>query len=205
VPTPGATIKAQRPAQNSLFLRLPDHIHIQILLQLLDNPDIAPHDTSKSKSETSQVQPYKLLRPGGVTDFLSLLNTCWDLRSLALPRNLWEVLIRDSVSAWMLDVLRRWRANPTGVGSASQLSLALDEHFVNLIERAIANIPRSETSVLAIACGGEDEGPGDGVVPEYTARDVWTWWMYDERWRSRRRVWHCVVHACATARDADWW
>jgi hypothetical protein len=202
VPTPRAPIQAQRPAQGSPFLKLPDHIHIQILLQLLDNPDLAPHDPSRSKS--GQVQAYKLLRADGINDFLSLLKTCWDLRSLALPQHLWERFIRNSVSAWRLDVLRRWRANPTGVGSASQLSLALDEHFVNPIERAIANIPRNKTSVLTSACARE-EGDGDDVVAGYTARDVWTWWMYDERWRSRRRVWHCVVHACATARDADWW
>jgi hypothetical protein len=203
VPTPSVLTKARRPAQDSQFLKLPDHIHLQILLQLLENPDLATHDPSRSKS--GQAQPYKLLRPDGIADYLSLLNTCWDLRSLPLPLHLWEVLIRNSVSAWRLDVLRRWRANPTGVGSASQLSLALDEHFVNPIERAIANIPRSKTSVLASAYPGEDEGEADGVVPGYTARDVWTWWMYDQRWRSRRRVWHCVVHACATARDADWW
>ena len=110
--------------------------------------------------------------------------------------------------------MQRWRANPSGVGSANQLWLALDEAFLEPVKLALDRVPKMMRSALQGDTEGMDisfmEGRGgpEGSVVElerYTSRDVFYWWKYGDEWRSRRRVWHCVVHGCATARDADWW
>jgi hypothetical protein len=31
------------------------------------------------------------------------------------------------------------------------------------------------------------------------------WWLYDDGWRSKRRVWWAAVSGIAKAREADWW
>ena len=49
-----------------------------------------------------------------------------------------------SAELWMSDIMKRWRANPTGVGSASQLWIALDEEFMVPLQGAVAaSVPES--------------------------------------------------------------
>jgi hypothetical protein len=120
-----------------------------------------------------------------------------------------------SLHRWKLDLLARWRANPTGVGSASQLWIALDEDFVGPVEEAVVRTNFATRRGDGPCMDGRlnDRGVlhdlgGGGVNEEgseVSARDVFMWWRYGHGWRSRRRVWYCVVHATTTARDADWW
>jgi hypothetical protein len=125
-----------RPVKKGAFLLLPHHVHLSILFHLLDNPELHPKPEQGSISS----RQLKLLRQEGVNDFLSLLRTCSDLRYMCLPAALWKMLLLNSVSSFKLDLMRRWRANPTGVGSASQLWIALDEEFVEPVERVIAGV-----------------------------------------------------------------
>jgi len=120
--------------------------------------------------------------------------------------------------------MKRWRANPTGVGSAAQLWVALDEEFIAPLKDILSGtVPCHNTHSAHSAMGlcreekdqlGESteelgitgngaNGSNDESKP--TPRDIFMWWTYSPAWRSRRRVWYAVVHATATARDADWW
>jgi hypothetical protein len=120
--------------------------------------------------------------------------------------------------------MARWRASPTGVGSAAQLWIALDEEFIAPLEGVLASTEIGGTRSLLGQLGSVDdteemeigriegneggEANGSGLAdtpPVLTAREVFLWWTYSPAWRSRKRVWYCVVHASATARDADWW
>ena len=115
--------------------------------------------------------------------------------------------------------MARWRANPTGVGSASQLWIASEEEFIAPLEAVLA-LAQTQTLMdepRSRHCdkGMELEEKKAIVARQFaimstaastlTARDIFMWWTYSPAWRSRRRIWHCVVHASATARDADWW
>jgi hypothetical protein len=159
---------------------MPPHILTQIALHLLG--DTLPDPAPKSDHQT------KLLPEESIIDLLSLTRTCSHLRDIHIASHVWHTVVLHQVLRFKLALLARWRANPTGVGSASNLFIALDEDFAVPVEKALAD-------------GRFVREDGQG----WTAQDVLHWWMYDPAWRSRRRVWTCVVHACATARDADWW
>jgi hypothetical protein len=81
-----------------------------------------------------------------------------------------------------------------------QVWIALEEAFMVPVKEALKRA--EETTKKRSACSIWQEE--DDVVG-LTARDVLYWWLYSDAWRSRRRVWHCAVHASSTARDADWW
>lgn len=174
-----------RPKQSARLLELPSHILCQIALELLGDPCL-----SSQCVEQVHLSKTKLVAEVDIANFLSFTRTCTQLRSLDMPSALWRLLTLHSVHHWKLSLLSRWRANPTGVGSASNLWIGLDEDFVMPIEKALSDAKYAFTEVN---------------VDGFGTRDVFQWWMYDHGWRSRRRVWHSVVHACATARDADWW
>lgn len=161
------------------MLALPSHILTQIALDVLENPREEEDDLPMSKT--------KLIPESSVEDFLSFTRTCYTLNQIDVPTNIWGLLISHSIHRWKLGLLARWRANPTGVGSISQLNINLDAEFVVPVELFVSDLLSND----------EDSG--------LTVRDVFYWWTFDPAWRSRRRVWYCIVHACATARDADWW
>lgn len=163
-----------RPKQMSSLLSLPTHILIQIAYHLLAD---LPPNTLESDSIINRV--HHLLPPSAPNDLLALLRSCAEMRYLDIPPVIWKLLVLEAIARYTASLLKRWRANPTGVGTASNLCLALDEAF---------------TEPLRVA-----------LSLSFPAREVWRWWTYDEKWRSRRRVWYCVVHACSTARDADRW
>lgn len=157
----------------------------------------------------------KLCSPNSIADVLALTRTCAQLRQLQIPSDAWRLMTLHSLHRWKVDLLARWRANPMGVGSASQLWVALDDDFVAPVEAAVVRTrfagrgaDQAEKRQMMRA---EDDGIADWMDSmgqewsEASARDVFMWWRYGEGWRSRRRVWYCVVHATTTARDADWW
>ncbi|WVQ74735.1 hypothetical protein IAR50_004340 [Cryptococcus sp. DSM 104548] len=127
----------------------------------------------------------KAARSVRLHDFLSLARACSDFWHYPLPSNIWATLVIDDVRRWKVTTFSRWRANPSGVGSALHLSNALEASFFLPI-------------LQALRVSQEEEA-------EWKAKDVWAWWRFGTGWRNRRRVWYCVVHGCATARDADWW
>lgn len=174
-----------RPKQTSKLLNLPSHILSQIAFEFLGNPPLDSASVEKVQSGKT-----KLASEETISQFLAFTRTCSQTRQLDLPSSLWRLLALHHAHHWKLAMLSRWRANPTGVGSASTLWISLDEDFATPLEKALSEVKYPFT-----------EGNKDG----YGARDVFQWWMYDPGWRSRRRIWHSVVHACATARDADWW
>ncbi|ODN80182.1 hypothetical protein L198_07838 [Cryptococcus wingfieldii CBS 7118] len=171
-----------RPLQTSILTTLPYTIIYSIFLSSLENPDLP--DVSQLTSSPTKTLP-KLLNPSAINDFLSLARTCSDLWHYPLSSNIWALLVLDDVRRWKVTTLSRWRANPSGVGSALHLSDALDASFVDPIIKSLG--------------ASREEGA------EWKAKDVWSWWKFGNGWKSRRRVWYCVVHGCATARDADWW
>ena len=186
---------ATRFNQTSRLLSLPEHLLVHIALDLLRVPQI-PNDTNTNSTS-------RLLLVNVISDLLAFLRTSFDLRHLSPPSWLWKRILFDSVARFKLGLLSRWRAIPTGVGSTIQLAIALDQAFSVPIEKAFDEVEHDRE-------GFEDAGPvpaelGVQDVFRWWAQDVFRWWAYSEGWRSRRRVWYCVVHACATARDADWW
>ncbi|WVQ81705.1 hypothetical protein IAT38_003830 [Cryptococcus sp. DSM 104549] len=191
------------PTQTSRLSALPFPILDQIFLALLDEPSLAPPPNTPSTTSNSSSSSSPLLSPSALASFFSLRNTCSELYHFPSPSPLWALITLDSVRRFRIDLLARWRANPTGVGSAAQLWLALESEFWEPVKRALAEAKR-----IGGDGGGETAEEAEGareVKAQWTAKDVWEWWRFDERWRSRRRVWYCVVHGCATARDADWW
>ena len=111
-------------------------------------------------------------------DVHSLLCTCSALRHLDLPSSIWRLWIFSSVARFTSSLISRWRANPGSLSSTNDVLSALDEVFADPIRHALAR---------------------------HGYREVWDWWSYSLAWRSRRRVWYCMIHACSAARDADWW
>lgn len=90
------------------------------------------------------------------------------------------------------------------------LRLAIQEAFTTPVEKAL------EVAVLQprhLGSGSGERGEANergrtscsGVISGDVAssRDVFFWWMFSPAWRSRRRVWRCVVSGCAKARDAN--
>ena len=198
-PVPLAIGNGPRPRQTSALALLPQVIQLEIIAQLLSQPGEASGSPTGSDSKSSLA---KLLPEDDVNSFIALTQTCAAFRHLEVPSSTWETLILDNVRRWTLSLLNRWRANPSGVGSASQLWIALNEDFEEPVKVALASA--RERRGYGQPGEGEDGQDGD-QKPGYRVRDVWTWWAYNDAWRSRRRVWYCVVHGCATARDADWW
>ncbi len=166
----------EQPDQTNHLTTLPPHILSQIALQLLDEPSFDRLDPT-----AITIRIHNLIPDDSICDFHNLLRTCTTLKYLDLPSSVWKLLTLDSVARFTSSLLTRWRANPVGVGTASNLWIALDEAFFEPIKIEFVN--------------------PDGV----SMRDVWEWWSYSDGWRSRRRKWYCMIHACSTARDADWW
>ncbi|RXK38120.1 hypothetical protein M231_04581 [Tremella mesenterica] len=259
---------SKRPSQSSSFALLPQTILLEIISYLLPSPTSSEehdnlrlpqkHDTILDRVTTDsnvstekklkRDQPSHLLSPQCLNDLLSLRRTCSAMRYLPLPRAMWEMIILDDVRQWTLGLLRRWKANPSGVGSATQLWIALEEEIEQPVKVVLASVEWSkrsdqvscnpdspagdETNVIRVQSEEkiilESGTSGTGVKSVmtwtdkglkdslnefnrksdnsgYDLEDVWNWWAYSDAWRSRRRIWYCVVHASATARDADWW
>ncbi|OCF40511.1 hypothetical protein I317_05681 [Kwoniella heveanensis CBS 569] len=191
--------------------------------------------TKIHKPTTPSVDLTPLLDPTSIQTFLSFLQTCSSFYhglALDLPSWIWDLLTLDPVRRYRCDLLKRWRANPSGVGSASCLWSALDKTFyypvLDIIqERQVlarhgeiftythdhVNVASTDIDHMADERATNADANHLFKIPklsistskEISAKDVWIWWHYDPRWKSRRRVWWCVVHGCATARDADWW
>jgi hypothetical protein len=126
----------------------------------------------------------------GIIDLLSLMRTCSRLRDdTPIPTKSWHVVTLQQVFRFRNALTARYDDVPTGRTSAFHLLLTLNEEFAAPVEKALAD-------ARSASVGEEDE--------RWTAQDVFRWWTYDPAWRSRRRVWTCAVHACATARDAEW-
>ncbi|ORX38678.1 hypothetical protein BD324DRAFT_650025 [Kockovaella imperatae] len=182
---------ASRLPQASLLLAIPEHILRNIALELVN----VPHDENETiKRNTAS----RLLPMNDITDLLSFTRTCADCRYLTLPAWLWIRILSDAVARFKLSLLSRWRANPTGVGSTMQLAISLDEAFTAPVEEAVSHLAWDLDDVA----GWDDDKHRRTPI---TARDLFFWWSYSDSWKSRRRIWYTVVHACATARDADWW
>jgi hypothetical protein len=164
-----------RVEQTSSLPKLPDTMLQQIFSLLVDQPI----PTSANKTTCTDLD---------ILNLLSLMRTCSTLRHFHLPPRIWRLITSDSVKRFSLTLLDRWKANPTGVGSANQIWIALDESFIEPVTKEFEILEASAESPERIG-----------------ARDIWAWWSFDEGWRSRRRVWYCAVQGCATARDADWW
>lgn len=200
-----------RPAQTAPLLQLPTHILVQIAVHLLGDPDANTSCKDKPEPPDSRanddILPWdakpgtsvRLLPTANIDHFLAFTRSSVLLRHLDVPSAYWRMMTTHQVQRWRLTMLNRWRANPTGVGSASNLWIALDEEVVDPIERIIKDFESRRRLVSS------DTDEDHTVDPVPSASDVFHWWAYDPTWRSKRRVWSCVVHACATARDADWW
>jgi hypothetical protein len=82
--------------------------------------------------------------------------------------------------------------------------------FVTPVTEALKRAESERTRLRATigSAFDRDSDEGSGVFvrdePGLSARDVLHWWIYSDVWRSRRRVWHTVIYACAEARNADW-
>jgi hypothetical protein len=125
-----------------------------------------------------------------IKDLFALLHTCRSLYHLDLPSQLWTTIILSSLHDYRLLLLTCWRANPRGVGSASNLLKTVDHEFAEPLKQAMRDT------------WGIEHVSG---VETVTMQDVWRWWMYSDGWRSRRRVWYCVVYGCAVARNSERW
>lgn len=196
-PTPCLTLCKAAKKGFSPLESLPSTILLEIVQNLLDHPN--------TTNTESKIVPASLIPLTKLQDFSSLLGTCPSLRYLDLPSTSWRRITTDLVKHFKLKLLYRWRANPTGVGSAAQLWIALDQNFVEPVARAFAGVSIDHRQSSVIEQNSEKPDDVRSESTGYGARDVYQWWMYDERWRSRWRVWHCVVYGCAEARDADWW
>ncbi|KAK4687565.1 hypothetical protein P7C73_g2550, partial [Tremellales sp. Uapishka_1] len=164
-----------RPKQSSAFANLPETILLDIALH-----NIALHDMNDENP------PNQLLSSDTISNLDNLLKTCSAAYHLSIPTETWKLLIYSSVKQFIHNLMGRWRANPSGVGPAASLGNALEESFLEPVQKVIRE---------------QAAGDMEGV----TGRDIYKWWKYSLGWRSRRRVWYCVVHGCSTARDSDWW
>ena len=71
-----------------------------------------------------------------------------------------------SAERWMSEIMKRWRANPTGVGSASQLWIALDEEFMVPLQGAVAaSVPEGTFDRTNIGKGFELHDPVASIAP----------------------------------------
>lgn len=177
----------------SLLPFMPPHILTNIASNLLlpTSTEIAP-------------KPAKALN-----DLLSFCRSSISFRQIHLPETTWAELVTLSVCRFRTEQCDRWRANPTGSGGIAPVWISLDTTFVTPIQDALKRAEEERSKLTATAGSALDQ---DGVFPNeegetavLSARDVLYWWIYSDTWRSRRRVWHSVVYACAEARNADWW
>ncbi|WWD18904.1 hypothetical protein CI109_103360 [Kwoniella shandongensis] len=179
--------------QNSPLLNLPPSILTGISLHLIDIPSVArTNDNDISADQLSQSQ---------IRSLTALLLTSKQLYEIYLPSSIWKYMTLSSISHLKYNLLIRWQSTPGGVRDelADQLALVLDEEFAIPVQEALQRA-ESQSSLdqnVPAALNFSDK--------KWTTRDVWIWWNSHKGWRSRRRVWECVVNACATARDADWW
>lgn len=131
---------------------------------------------------------------------LAFCRTSQAFRQLHLPETTWSQLALAAVNRFRDEQCQRWRASPTGSGSVAPIWIAIDQNFVTHIEEALKEVDRSRDSAGSVL----SEDTDTASVMTMSARDVLYWWLYSDAWRSRRRVWHCVIYACAAARNADW-
>ena len=189
----------KRPPQNSLFPYIPPHIISSIASNLL----------LPTCSTPTPQKPAKYL-----SDLLSLCRSSSTFRQLHLPETTWAELVTLSVDQFRTEQCDRWRANPTGSGGIAPVWISLDNAFISPVQDALKRA-ETERSLLKASAGsafdsepdvnrGGSESGGDNETV-LSARDVLYWWLYSDVWRSRRRVWHSVIYACAEARNADWW
>ncbi|WWD02388.1 hypothetical protein V865_000427 [Kwoniella europaea PYCC6329] len=174
-----------RPNQppNCKLLDLPLPILNRIIEYILDEPPIPPSSNQNDKNQSkSKFTPF--LNPQSVNTFLSFSQKCSTLYHLQIPSYVWRTLVEDSVKVYRNGLLQRWRANPTGVGSAMQLWESLENDFddsVNkVIQQAIKNNQNQDQDRYA-SVEGEP-----GVHSGYDMKDVWLWWNFN-------------------LQDADWW
>ncbi|WVQ68258.1 uncharacterized protein L199_006465 [Kwoniella botswanensis] len=196
-----------RPNQppNCKLLDLPLPILNRIVEHILDEPPIPSSVSSQNVKNQSKSKFTPFLNPQSVNTFLSFSQTCSTLDHLQIPSYVWRTLVEDSVKVYRNGLLQRWRANPTGVGSAMQLWESLEDDFDNSVNKVIQQAIKNNQNQNQ----DQDRYPSvegqQGVRSGYDMKDVWLWWNYNLQWKSKRRIWKCVVHATATARDADWW
>ena len=177
-------ISPHRKALSSPIKALPSHIITNIALLVIQDGEKQP------------INPAQNLQ-----DLLSLCRTSQSFRQLHLSGSTWARLVICAVDRYRDDLVQRWRANPSGTGGVGQLWIALEEAFMVPIKEALLSAKRGAQRTMDRSIWAEEEEAVGGL----RARDVLYWWLYSDAWRSRRRVWHCAVHASATARDSDWW
>ena len=192
-----------RPRQTSRLLDLPSHILTQVALELLYDSKPQPSSLPRDRSPKLPVHKSDLLDPSSIEDFLAFTRVCAATRYLDIPSAIWRELTLHQARRFQVEKVGRWKASPTGGGNCSQLWIALDEDIMERVQVALAQVSFSPLS--SPISGAPGKAVEDEIVAGCTTQDVWRWWAYSPGWRSKRRVWHCVVHAAATARDADWW
>jgi len=170
--------------QTSTLAKLPSHVVTNVAQVILRD------------GETQPVNPQQDLN-----NLLSMCRTSQSFRQLHLPESTWAALAIGAVNRYRDELVQRWRSNPSGRGGIGEVWIALDNMMMQPVKDALAVAEAAAEKRSRVSLWQEDEEEGCG----YTARDVLYWWLYSDAWRSRRRVWYCVVHASATARNADWW
>lgn len=174
----------KREPQTSLLPYMPPHVLSSIAGNLLEPSGPIDHKPAKQ-----------------LDDLLAFCRSCTSFRALDLPEQTWRQLTLDAVNRYRNEQCQRWRANPSGVGGVTQVWIAIDKHVVEPVEVALKRAEHDHRSISMMSLF--DDSLDD--VARLSARDVLYWWLYSDAWRSRRRVWHSVVHACAAACNADWW
>jgi len=216
-----------RRSQSSSFLKLPSDINLQILSHLISDLstvsipseseeheheiDIATIDKSSNGAANTAShqanQDDRNVSPA-FGDMSALLSTCSQMRYLDIPPSIWRRCTEADLANWKAGLLHRWKTSASGGVIINQLGHVLEEEFAQAIRIAFDRISRGKSALrradLAFSQDVSSITLDQGSAEQYTARDVFDWWRYGEVWQSRRRVWYCVVHASATARDADW-
>ncbi|KAI9637241.1 uncharacterized protein MKK02DRAFT_43161 [Dioszegia hungarica] len=210
-PVPSPT-NPHRPRRLHRLSTLPPHILLQIADHLLDSPPALPDPSPPSQRTTPPPVPSTQTRAPH-PDLQALLNTSSDLRYIDFPHSFWAKLVRCQVDQYKHQLLHRYTASPTRAISSERLEAVLEEEFSRPVEEALeAALSLAATSDTMEGADhdahvglGLESGLELGVAkPIVTAREVYSWWAFSPAWRSRRRVWRCVVYGCAQARDADW-
>jgi hypothetical protein len=163
------TLFRSQPEQTGILANMPQDILISIVEATLGDFHLP---SIQVMLEPSARLP--ALDQSAIKDLLALLHTCQSIYHLNLPSQLWTAITLSSLQEYRLLLLKRWRANPMGVGSASSLLEAVDHEFVEPLKQALR-----DTWATGRVSG----------VKTVMMQDVWRWWMYSDGWRSRRRVW----------------
>lgn len=195
--------KTERPRQTCAFVNLPSHVHAQMALHLLglSETDLSfPPYGFDQTTRLLQQQRY-LLPSDGVKDVLALARSSV---GIDIPLAIWRTMLLDDINKFKLLLLRGWSGAEASGGPARFIHpmwSAITEAFSSPVDLALDHAQRVRQM------GHDNESGVDETAPavRWDERDVWQWWKYGEGWRSRRRVWYCVVHACATTRHVDWW